>query len=89
MTDRLTDRMNEGVVASFQVRMMEGVACPEGVDTLLLHLLVDRGAVREATAFVSIPNKADAKAAAERLQVGGGGCDLVGMPSAVRWCASL
>ncbi|GAB4818896.1 hypothetical protein N2152v2_005942 [Parachlorella kessleri] len=55
----------------FRVRMMEGVACPEGVDTLLLLLLVDRGAVREATAFLSIPNKADTKAAAEALQAQG------------------
>ena len=52
---------------------MDGVVFPEGVDTLLLHLLVDLRAVREAAAFVSIPNKAHAQAAADRLQVGRAG----------------
>ena len=53
--------------------MLEGVACLEGVDTLLLQLLADLGAVRQVAAFAAVPNAADAAAVAARLQVGGAG----------------
>lgn len=59
--------------------MREGVACLEGVDSLILHLLIDLGAVREVAAFAAVPNSAAAEAVAARLQVGREG----GMPT--RW----
>jgi hypothetical protein len=52
--------------------MLEGVACLPGVDTLLVQLLVDLGAVREVAAFASLPSRVDAAAVAARLQVGTG-----------------
>lgn len=54
-----------------QARAMEGVQCMPGVDTLLMHLLIDLGAAREAAAFAAVPHHVAAAAAAPRLQAAG------------------
>lgn len=52
-----------------QVRMLEGVACLPGVDTLLLLLLADLGGARQVAAFAAVPNEVDVAAVEQRLQV--------------------
>ena len=57
--------------AALQVRMLEGVACLEGVDTLLLLLLAELGDARQVAAFAAVPNAVDLAAVQPRLEVGG------------------
>ena len=52
-----------------QVRMLEGVACLPGVDTLLLLLLADLGDARQVAAFAAMPSQVDVAAVEQRLQV--------------------
>ncbi|PRW44437.1 transforming growth factor-beta receptor-associated 1 isoform X1 [Chlorella sorokiniana] len=52
----------------FRVRMLEGVACLPGIDTLLLLLLADLGDARQVAAFAAIPNQVDVAAVTPRLQ---------------------
>ena len=52
-----------------QVRMLEGVACLPGVDTLLLLLLADLGDARQVAAFAAVPSEVDIEAVQPRLQV--------------------
>lgn len=54
-----------------QVRMLEGVACLPGIDTLLLLLLADLGDARQVAAFAAVPNEVDVMAVELRLQVCG------------------
>lgn len=49
--------------------MLDGVACLEGVDTLLLLLLADLGAARQVAAFAAVPNRVHVAAVEPRLQV--------------------
>ncbi|KAI3428666.1 hypothetical protein D9Q98_007489 [Chlorella vulgaris] len=58
----------EGLVQYlFRARMIAGVQCLEGVDTLLLLLLADLGAARQVAAFAAVPNQVDAAAVEPRL----------------------
>lgn len=57
-------------LALLQVRMLDGVACLPGVDTLLLHLLADLGDARQVAAFAAVPNQVDVPSVEPRLQVG-------------------
>ncbi len=51
--------------------MVEGVECLEGIDTLLMHLLLDLDASREASAFAAVPNRVDSGEVAARLRARG------------------
>ncbi|KAL4433059.1 hypothetical protein ABPG77_006486 [Micractinium sp. CCAP 211/92] len=55
----------------FRVRMLDGVACLPGVDTLLLHLLADLGDARQVAAFAAVPNQVDVPSVEPRLQAEG------------------
>ena len=56
-------------LALLQVRMLEGVACLPGVDTLLLLLLADLGDARQVAAFAAVPNEVEVAAVEPRLKV--------------------
>jgi hypothetical protein len=56
-------------VPLLQVRMLEGVACLPGVDTMLLLLLADLGDARQVAAFAAVPNEVEVAAVEPRLKV--------------------
>jgi hypothetical protein len=49
--------------------MLEGVACLDGVDSLLLLLLADLGDARQVAAFAAVPSAVRIEAVAARLRV--------------------
>ncbi|KAL4428207.1 hypothetical protein ABPG75_002296 [Micractinium tetrahymenae] len=55
----------------FRVRMLDGVACLPGADTLLLLLLADLGDARQVAAFAAVPNQVDVPSVEPRLQAEG------------------
>jgi hypothetical protein len=57
--------------------MLEGVACLEGLDSLLLLLLADLGDARQVAAFAAVPNRVRLEAVRQRLQVCTGLCVCV------------
>lgn len=61
-----------------QARMLQGVTCLPGVDTLLLLLLADLGDARQVAAFAAVPNQVDVPSVEARLQVGSGQRSKVG-----------
>lgn len=61
-----------------QARMLQGVTCLPGVDTLLLLLLSDLGDARQVAAFAAVPNQVDVPSVEARLQVGSGSAARLG-----------
>jgi len=54
-----------------QARQLPGTITLDGVDSLLLHLLLDLGATTQVNAFASIPNAVHVEAVAQRLEAAG------------------
>ncbi|KFM27611.1 hypothetical protein F751_6592 [Auxenochlorella protothecoides] len=56
--EQLREAVEAFVPYFFRAREMEGAQAKDGIDTLILHLLMDLGAEDEAAAFAAVPNAA-------------------------------